>query len=129
MAIPNNKYKKQMKKDAPKVRIKKDDLVYVRAGKDRGATGKVLVIDLARNRATVEGINIVKKHRKEGQSGGGGITDMPAPIHMSNLVVVCPHCKAHMRPTKQVVEKTREGKTRQYHIRKCRKCGEQLDQQ
>ena len=130
MATRRNKTANMTRADAPKLRIKKNDLVYVLAGKDRGATGKVLVVDLIRKRATVEGVNIVKKHRKVSKAagGGGGITDMPAPIHMSNLVVVCPHCKAHTKPTKQTVEKTRDGKTRRYHVRKCRKCGEQLDQ-
>lgn len=120
--------KKITAEKASKLRIKKNDEVYVLSGKDRGATGKVLEIDPVRMRATVEGINIVKKHKKEGkQSGGGGITDMPAPIHVSNLVVVCPHCKAHTRPNKRTVEKTREGRTKRYHVRICRKCDEALD--
>jgi large subunit ribosomal protein L24 len=112
----------------PKLRIKKDDVVYVKSGKDRGAEGKVLSVDVTRQRATIEGVNIMKRHRKQGESGGGGITDIPAPVHVSNLVVVCPHCKAHTRPTKKMVERTREGKTRRFHVRQCRKCGEQLDQ-
>ncbi len=111
-----------------RLRIKKDDTVYVLAGKDRGSTGRVLSVDPEKMKAIVEGINIVKKHRKEGQSGGGGITDMPAAMHLSNLVVVCPSCKAHMRPSKKTVERTREGKTKHVHVRMCRKCGEQLDQ-
>lgn len=110
-----------------KLRIKKDDEVYVLAGKDRGSTGKVISVDPVRMRVTVEGINIVKKHRKEVKTGGGGITDMPAPIHVSNLVVICPHCKAHTRPTKRTVRKTREGKTTRFHVRICRKCDEALD--
>lgn len=113
---------------APKLRIKKNDTVFVLAGKDKGETGKVLEVDPARLRATVEGINIVKRHRKEGQSGGGGITDMPAPIQLSNLVVVCPHCKGHTRPSKETVEKTKGGRTKHFHVRVCRSCGEQLDQ-
>jgi large subunit ribosomal protein L24 len=110
-----------------KLRIKKDDEVYVLAGKDRGSTGKVISVDPIKMRATVEGINIVKKHRKEVKTGGGGITDMPAPIHVSNLVVICPHCKAHTRPTKRIVNKTQEGQTKKYHVRICRKCDEALD--
>ena len=110
-----------------KLRIKKDDEVFVLAGKDRGSTGKVISVDPIRMRATVEGINIVKKHRKEVKTGGGGITDMPAPIHVSNLVVICPHCKAHTRPTKMTVNKTQEGQTKRYHVRICRKCNEALD--
>jgi len=114
-------------KKASKLRIKKDDLVFVLAGKDRGSEGKVLSVDPIKQRAVVEGINIVKRHRKELKTGGGGITDTPAPIHTSNLVVVCPHCKTHMRPNKKTVKKTREGKQEFFHVRTCRKCGEQLD--
>ena len=120
--------KKEKPKKHGKVRVKKDDTVYVLAGKDRGASGKVLSVDPVTRRATVEGINLVKRHRKEGQSGGGGITEMPAAIDLSNLVVVCPHCKSHMRPTKKTIDKDKEGRTKHYHVRQCRKCGEQLDQ-
>lgn len=124
--MANVKKNKPVEKGS-KLRIKKDDEVYVLAGKDRGSTGKVISVDPVRMRATVEGINIVKKHRKEVKTGGGGITDMPAPIHVSNLVVICPHCKAHTRPTKRTVNKTQEGQTKKYHVRICRKCDEALD--
>lgn len=114
---------------AAKLRIKKNDTVYVLGGKDKGATGKVLSVDPLALRATVEGVNLVKRHRKESKAaGGGGITEMPAPIHVSNLVVVCPHCRAHMRPRKKTVEKSKEGRVKHYHVRICRKCGEALDQ-
>jgi len=108
--------------------VKKNDTVYVQAGKDRGSEGKVIEVNPVTNRATVQGINIVKRHRKEGKTGGGGITEQPAPIHISNLVVVCPHCKAHMRPGKKTVERRRDDQVKIVHVRKCRKCGEQLDQ-
>ncbi len=111
-----------------RLRVKKNDTVLVLAGKDRGETGKVLMVDPDSERVTVEGINICKRHRKEGQSGGGGITDIPAPMHISNLVVVCPHCKSHMRPGKKTIEKRKEGRDKHYHVRMCRKCNEQLDQ-
>jgi large subunit ribosomal protein L24 len=129
MAIPRRNKTKVVGKKHSKLHVKKNDTVYVRTGKDRGAQGKVLEVDPVKQRATVEGINIMKKHRKESQSGsGGGITDIPAPIHLSNLVVVCPHCKAHTSPTKKSVERTKEGKTKRYQVRQCKKCGEQLDQ-
>ena len=120
--------RQQRKTKAPKLRIKKNDTVFVLAGKDKGETGKVLEVDPAKLRATIEGINIMKKHKKEGQTGGGGITDMPAPIQLSNLVVVCPQCKGHTRPSKKTIEKTKGGSKRHYHVRVCRNCGEQLDQ-
>jgi len=126
MASANGKSKPAGK--VPKLRVKKGDMVYVLAGKDRGAKGKVLEVDPAKRRATVEGINIVKKHRKEVKTGGGGITEMPAALDVSNLVVICPHCKSHMRPTKKTIDKDHQGRTKHYHVRMCRKCGEQLDQ-
>ncbi|HDS31017.1 MAG TPA: 50S ribosomal protein L24 [Firmicutes bacterium] len=119
---------KAEKKKVPKLRIKKDDNVFVLAGKDRGATGKVLEVDPVKGRATVEGINIVKRHKKQVKTGGGGINDMPAPLNVSNLVVICPHCKGHIRPGKKTIEKSKGGRSRSYHVRVCRKCGEQLDQ-
>ena len=120
--------KQQEKIQAPKLRIKKDDTVYVLTGKDRGSSGRVLSVDPVKSRAVVEGINIVKRHKKETQSGGGGITEMPAAIQVSNLVVVCPHCKGHMRPVKKTVGKEKQGRRKNYHVRSCRKCGELLDQ-
>jgi large subunit ribosomal protein L24 len=118
----------QPKSRTTKLRIKKDDEVFILAGKDRGSSGKVLEVDPISMRATVEGINIVKRHRKESkQTGGGGITDMPAPLHVSNLVVICPHCRAHTRPIKRTVEKTHGGQKKRFHVRVCRKCSESLD--
>lgn len=119
---------KQEIKRAAKLRIKKEDRVYVLAGKDKGASGKVLSVDPVKLRAVVEGVNLVKRHRKESKAGGGGITEMPAAIQVSNLVVVCPHCKGHTRPGKKMIEKSKAGRLKHYHVRVCRKCGEQLDQ-
>ena len=115
------------KKETPKLRIKKEDQVFVMTGKDRGSSGKVLSVDPVKQRAVVEGINLVKKHRKETKTGGGGIQEMPAPIHVSNLAVICPHCKSHIRPGKKTIVKDKQGRTKNYHVRTCRKCGEQLD--
>ncbi|HEX9744366.1 MAG TPA: 50S ribosomal protein L24 [bacterium] len=117
----------EKKKAIPKLNIKKDDTVYVLAGKDRGATGRVLSVDPVKQRAVVEGINMVKRHRKVSQGGGGGITDMPAAIHVSNLMVHCPHCKKHTRPKKSTFTKSQDNKERTFHVRVCRNCGEQLD--
>jgi large subunit ribosomal protein L24 len=119
--------KQDVKNTATKLRIKKDDQVYVLAGKDRGSSGKVLSVDPIKKRAVVEGINLVKRHRKETKSGGGGIQEMPAAIDVSNLVIVCPHCKSHTRPGKKTIDKEKQGRVKHYHVRTCRKCGEQLD--
>jgi large subunit ribosomal protein L24 len=69
-----------------KLKIKSGDTVKVIAGDNRGAEGKVLVVFKDKNKAIVEGVNIIKKHNKpSAQSPQGGITEKEAPIHISNL--------------------------------------------
>jgi len=73
-------------------KLKKGDTVIVLAGKDRGKKGKILRIYPQVNRALVEGINLVKKNlRKTQQTPNGGITEIEARIHLSNLMLVDPH--------------------------------------
>ncbi|WP_022871728.1 50S ribosomal protein L24 [Nesterenkonia alba] len=73
-------------------KIKKDDLVQVLTGKDKGKQGKVLEVIPKRDRVVVEGINRVKRHLRAGQFGNteGGIVESEAPIHISNVAVVDP---------------------------------------
>lgn len=72
-----------------KLHIKKGDTVKVISGDDKGKTGKVLKVMVAENRALVEGLNIVTKHRKPtAQNTSGKIDKVEAPIHISNLMVV-----------------------------------------
>lgn len=74
-----------------KLHIKKGDTVYVNAGNDRGKTGKVLEIITEKDRAIVEGINMVSKHTKpNAKQPQGGIIKQEAGIHVSNLQVVDP---------------------------------------
>ena len=69
-----------------KLKIKSGDTVTVIAGDHKGSEGKVLRVDREKNKAIVEGINIVKKHEKpSAQNPQGGITEKEAPIHISNL--------------------------------------------
>ena len=76
----------------PRIRIKKGDRVLVIAGKDKGATGRVLQVLPDRQRVVVEGVNRIKKHTKVGQNNRGaktgGIITTEAPIHVSNVMVV-----------------------------------------
>lgn len=70
-------------------RIRKNDQVMVIAGKDKGKTGRVLRVDREAGRVLVEGINIVKKAmRKKSQNDRGGIVEIEAPVHMSNVMPV-----------------------------------------
>lgn len=74
-----------------KLHIKKGDTVYVNAGDDKGKTGKVLSVIIKKQRAVVEGVNIVKKSTKPSAAHPqGGIIEQEAPIHISNLNVVDP---------------------------------------
>ena len=71
--------------------IKKGDKVFVLAGKDKGKSGRVIYVYPKRNRALVEGINLVKKHqRKSQQNPQGGIVSRETTVHISNLGLVCP---------------------------------------
>ncbi len=78
------------KRFTPKMHIKKGDRVVVIAGKDKGAQGEVLQVFPHKNRAVVDGVNIVKKHTRPTETNPGGINDIPAAIHISNLMHVDP---------------------------------------
>lgn len=96
----------------PKVHIRKGDTVKVIAGDDKGKTGKVLEVLLAKNRAVVEGINIVTKHEKP--SAGkpeGGIKKTEAPVHISNLMLIDP---ASGNPTRVGRKPNDKGKLQRY---------------
>ena len=73
----------------PKLHIKKGDTVKVIAGNEKGSTGKVLMVDPKKQRALVEGINMVSKHTKPSAgSPQGGIVKKEASVHVSNLMVM-----------------------------------------
>ena len=78
------------KRFAPKLKIKKGDRVQVIRGADKGKKGSVLEVFPDKNTAIVEDVNIVKKHMKPTNENAGGIVEIPAPIHISKLMVVDP---------------------------------------
>ena len=101
-----------------KFKLKKEDTVEVIAGKDKGKRGKVLKILRGSDRILVEGVNIVKKAmKKRKQSDRGGIVEIEAAIHSSNLMIVCKKCG----PVRVGYKIDGDKK-----IRVCRKCGEAL---
>jgi large subunit ribosomal protein L24 len=119
------------------MRVKKGDTVHVIAGKDRGKQGRVLEARPAEGRVIVENLNIVKRHTKprpmkdSNRMGGttiqpGGVIDKPAPIPVSNVMVVCPSCG---RPTR-VGMAFKEIKGRQVKLRVCRRvdCRQEIDE-
>ena len=75
-----------------KPRLKKNDVVIITAGKDRGRQGKILRIDPVKRRVIVERVNLIKKHVRPnpGKNIAGGISETEAPIHISNVMLVDP---------------------------------------
>lgn len=87
-----------------KLGIKKGDRVVVIAGKDKGNEGEVLQVFPSKNRAIVDQINMVKKHTKATQDNPGGINDMPASIHISNLMLIDPKSGTASRVGRKLVD-------------------------
>ena len=102
-----------------KLHIKKGDIVYVNTGIDKGKTGRVLKVLIEKQRAIVEGLNMVSKHAKpNAKNPQGGIEKKEAPIHISNLNVVDPKTGKPTRIGRNEVE----GKLVRYSI----KSGEEI---
>lgn len=98
--------------------VRKGDKVLVITGNDKGRTGKVLKVFRDGNRAVVEGIRIIKRHTRPSQKNQqGGIVEKEAPIHISNLQVVCPDCGKASGMSRIRDE---EGRLK----RRCKACGE-----
>ena len=103
-----------------KLHIKKGDTVYVNAGNDKGKTGRVLRVLVSKNRAVVEGLNMVSKSAKpSAKHPQGGIIKMEAPIHVSNLNLLDPKSG---KPTRVGRRKNEEGKS----VRYSKKSGEEI---
>lgn len=104
-----------------KCHIKKDDKVKVIAGKDKGKIGKVLKVDRKNQRILVENTNTVKRHtRPSAQNRQGGIIESEAPLHISNVMLLCNKC---VKPARIKMQRLDDGKK----VRVCRKCNEQID--
>lgn len=103
-----------------KLHIKKGDTVYVLAGEDRGKTGRVLKVLVTKQRAIVEGVNIVTKATKpSAKHPQGGLVKMEAPIHISNLSLLDPKTG---KPTRIGRRRNDEGK----FVRYAKKSGEEI---
>ena len=107
-----------------KLHIKKGDTVYVNSGEDKGKTGKVLRVIVDKQRAVVEGVNIVSKSQKpntkpSAKNPQGGIVKMEAPVHISNLNVVDPKTG---KPTRIGRRRNEAGKL----VRYAKKSGEEI---
>src|SRR6516164_8815214 len=79
--------------------IKKNDEVYILRGRDRGKSGRVLIVIPKDQKIVVEGIQMIKRHTRPNPQRNikGGIVEKEAPIHISNVALVCKDCKKHTR--------------------------------
>ncbi len=97
------------------MRIRKGDQVQIIAGKDRGKRGKILRTLPEEKKAVVEGLNLVKRHRRPRKSGEKGQrVEVPAPIDISNVMLVCSHCGKPARVGYKVTDNSKH--------RVCKKC-------
>ena len=99
-----------------KMNVKKGDKVLVIAGKDKGKEGEILRVVTSSERVVVEKVNLIKKAQRPTQANPqGGIQTVEAPIHVSNVMLICPECKKATRVNKV---KDENGKK----VRVCKKC-------
>lgn len=105
--------------EAKNYRVRKDDKVQILAGKDKGKVGKVLKVLKKKDCVIVEKVNVVKRHTRGNPYSGqaGGILDKEAPIHVSNVAVVCDACT---KATRVGYRYTEDGTK----VRFCKKCNE-----
>lgn len=98
--------------------IKKNDKVIILSGKEQGKIGNVLKVDSEKERVIVEKINVVKRHSKPSAANAqGGIIEKEAPIHISNLMIICNKCAEPTKVGKRILD---DGSK----VRVCKKCGE-----
>ena len=102
--------------------IKKNDEVFILRGKDRGKTGRVLIVIPKDQKVVVEGVQMIKRHTRPNpqRTIKGGIVETDAPIHVSNVAIVCKNCKKHTRIANQILSDGRRA-------RACKKCGNVIE--
>lgn len=103
------------------LRIKKGDNAIVLVGKSRGKSGRVLSVVPATEKVLIEGINMVKRHMKPSKKySQGGIIEKEGPIHISNVMLLCPKCNKSTRIGNTVLDGGKK-------LRTCKKCKEVID--
>ena len=102
--------------------LKKNDEVYILRGKDRGKTGRVLIVRPKDQKIVVEGVQMIKRHTRPNPQKNikGGIVEKEAAIHISNVAIVCKNCKQHNRLANKVLSDGRRA-------RACKKCGNTIE--
>ncbi len=110
------------KANSNKIALRKNDLVQVIAGKEKGEKGKIISVDRIKNRVTVEGLNLLTKHVKPNQTNQqGGIMKFEGPIHYSNVLLYCKKCESGVRIRKKINDDASKNRV-------CVKCGSILDE-
>jgi large subunit ribosomal protein L24 len=103
------------------MKIQKNDNVLIIAGKDRGKKGKVRKAMPDKDKVIVEGFNMIKRHSKtKGKTRQAGIIELEAPIHISNVMIICNKCN---KPARVGYRSLEDGKKARY----CRSCSEIID--
>lgn len=99
------------------MKIKKGDKVKILTGKDKGKSGKVLSVNIEKDKVTVEGLNLLHKNKRPKKQGEKGQRiQFPAPLKISNVILVCPKCNKSVRVAYKVENKNK--------LRVCKKCKE-----
>jgi large subunit ribosomal protein L24 len=101
------------------LKLKVGDKVKVLSGKDKGRTGKIEKIFPKKGTLIVPGLNVYKKHVKGFQGQKGGIYEIPRPLALGKVALVCPKCKKATRVGFRTTDNTKE--------RVCKKCGRSID--
>ena len=101
------------------IKLKIGDTVKILIGKDKGREGKIEKIFPKKERVLIPGINIYKKHVKGIQGQKGGIYDIPRPLVISKVSLVCPKCKKNTRVGFSVLKDEK--------VRMCKKCKKEID--
>jgi len=112
------------------MKIKKGDKVKILTGKDKGKTGKVLQVFPLRNKASVEGLNLLIKHMRPRRQGEKGQRiEFPAPMDLSNMMLVCPKCNKPTRVGYKYLQtethsnaSVQKNKKKKRKVRICKKC-------
>ncbi|MBI3592472.1 MAG: 50S ribosomal protein L24 [Nitrospirae bacterium] len=103
------------------MRIKKDDTAVIITGKNKGKKGRILSVSSQKERVIIEGVNIIKRHTKPNKKyTQGGIIEKEGPIHISNVMLMCPKCSKPTRINNTILD---DGKK----LRTCKKCKEVID--
>ncbi|HEX9655243.1 MAG TPA: 50S ribosomal protein L24 [bacterium] len=106
--------------------VRRGHQVVVLAGEDRGKRGKILKVFPDKGRVIVEGVNFISRHmRPSAGMPQGGIVKKEAPIHASNVMVICPKCNEPTRPTFKSIKDA--NKTSRKKAQVCKKCGEMIE--